>query len=535
MAMLLVFFSGLVIWGWTSPVARGWVLLWAGEPTQAWECGVEALPSPGAGKLLARTLCVVLLDSEAPMQLRWEAALTLGAVGPRAGSAVPDLVRILEDPDENDRLRWFAAQALGRLGPEARRAIPVLVDLSASDESLEKLWQHSEDRDSWCPWIDQGLDDLVNWWILEDRLWHWTAYGLADLGDEAWPALLEIIRTRDRQRFFVACYALMESTRGDAAASELLLAVVLDPQEAQDMRRCATIALTRHPPGGEAVPVLLEILEDSSDADREYLAALLGAMRGEASAAVPALIRALETGDQRSRLGVAWALARIGPEARVALPALRALREELQDEPGPNLLLCGALLQLDPEDPDAPGVMWDWLIQPTLLVPGSEIPPALSAWEPQLVRAAAPVAGPVLDDIVARLPRGSCRPAHHYPHAVLRWLGPAAKETVPDLLGELHSTTPWRRWRALRALLTIVPDDASVHQEIVDLLHSEDLEMDRRVHLAETAMWYQPTWAAPREVLTEHLGPELDNDPGDEDWVAFTAWSFIRSGVPAAR
>jgi HEAT repeat protein len=58
---------------------------------------------------------------------RWRAARALGAMGPEAREAVPELSRALKDDDA--MLRAEAAIALGHMGPAAQPAVPALKDL----------------------------------------------------------------------------------------------------------------------------------------------------------------------------------------------------------------------------------------------------------------------------------------------------------------------------------------------------------------------------------------------------------------------
>jgi HEAT repeat protein len=76
---------------------------------------IEALPT------LIKTLENQELDSET----RWNAARTLGKIGPEGTEAIPALVEALEDKEST--VREHSAEALGDIGPPAAEAIPDLV------------------------------------------------------------------------------------------------------------------------------------------------------------------------------------------------------------------------------------------------------------------------------------------------------------------------------------------------------------------------------------------------------------------------
>src|SRR6185436_8504027 len=67
----------------------------------------------------------LLADSDSETVVR--AALVIGTIGPPAASAVPALVRVLRDA-EDDPLRGHLASALGNIGPDAKDGEPALVE-----------------------------------------------------------------------------------------------------------------------------------------------------------------------------------------------------------------------------------------------------------------------------------------------------------------------------------------------------------------------------------------------------------------------
>jgi hypothetical protein len=74
--------------------------------------------------------------------------------------------------------------------------------------------------------------------------------------------------------------------------------------------------------GPEAVPPLIQTLEDENTNARRAAAYALGEVGPEAMAAVPALVQALDDEDHLVRQITAEALGKIGPRAVVAVPAL---------------------------------------------------------------------------------------------------------------------------------------------------------------------------------------------------------------------
>ncbi|MFY9552067.1 MAG: HEAT repeat domain-containing protein, partial [Thermoanaerobaculia bacterium] len=63
--------------------------------------------------------------------VRQAVAEALGAVGPKASSAVPALIAACRVPEESVHVLRACAAALGAIGPAARAALPVLREIAA--------------------------------------------------------------------------------------------------------------------------------------------------------------------------------------------------------------------------------------------------------------------------------------------------------------------------------------------------------------------------------------------------------------------
>lgn len=72
----------------------------------------------------------MLNDSD--VLVRGHAAAGLGLFGSRAGEAVPDLIRALQDSDKN--VWWSVVSTLGEIGSEAKPAISSLIKMLKDKE-----------------------------------------------------------------------------------------------------------------------------------------------------------------------------------------------------------------------------------------------------------------------------------------------------------------------------------------------------------------------------------------------------------------
>jgi HEAT repeat protein len=149
---------------------------------------------------------------------------------------------------------------------------------------------------------------------------------LITMGEPAVPALAALLRSGTPAERIAAANTLWGMGARAAAAAGDLAAALADPDPA--LRVAAAMALENMGPAAEpAVPALAKALSDRDVRARQAAVKALGAIGPAAKAALPTLTRALRRG--------AW------PEAEEAVRRIRGL------EPG-------AVLELGPEEPDAP-------------------------------------------------------------------------------------------------------------------------------------------------------------------------------------
>ncbi len=231
-------------------------------------CGILALATPSLAADKSAVDYAKDLES-ADNKVRREAAYQLSRMGQEARVALPQLIKALDDGQQQV---WFGAvTALAHLGAEAEPAIPALM------KELEDWRPYRRDR--------QGEQDLYR-----------TADALGSIGPPALPAV----------------------SNGLASTEWYVRA------------GCAKAIGFMGPSASSVIPALVRNLGDDRDEVREAVAEALGRLGPEA---VPPLVQSLQAGTPlAARQGAADALGRIGRGADAALPALRGTVDADPDE-----------------------------------------------------------------------------------------------------------------------------------------------------------------------------------------------------------
>lgn len=241
------------------------------------------LPSEGLGQDIEVAKLIEKLTKDESAQQRRSAARALGDLGKRGVTAIPALVRALEDPDSS--VRDEAENALIRFG---EAAVP---------EVLPKL---------------KDPDEFV-------RLRAVSVLGR--IGPEAKEALPEIELAKNDSSQFVRNAAIEADFRIRVEVKSL---VPLFKDKDEEKRLYAVKACGFL--GPLAKPVLAELSQalrtDKSKEVRREAAKSLAKLGRDARDAVPALTAALNDPDDTVKIHSLNALAEIGPEARSALPVI---------------------------------------------------------------------------------------------------------------------------------------------------------------------------------------------------------------------
>jgi HEAT repeat protein len=145
-----------------------------------------------------------------------------------------------------------------------------------------------------------------------------AARKLAQDGPAGLPTLRELLKSSNVEARWWATWALASFAHREAGS--LLQSQLKDPDST--VRQCAALAL-REQPYIDAIPNLIDLLEEQDPILARLAAAALIAAGREA---VPALLEVLQNGSQKARLEAIRSLANIGDER--AIPALYSAYQE---------------------------------------------------------------------------------------------------------------------------------------------------------------------------------------------------------------
>ena len=250
-----------------------------------------AEPPPDVAKLAAQL-------SSTDRDTRREAGHALEKLGPAAKTALPELIKALDDSDKQVWANAFSA--IAAIGPDAAAAIPRLVD--ALD--LRKSTDYRE-RDK-----------------AQKRMR--AAHALACIGDAARPALIEALKANDTGLRLGAAKALGEM---GAHSRDAIPGLIENLGHADEELRGEVIeTLARI--GKDAVTPLSKSLAWPDPKLRSGSARALAAIGADAAPAGPALLALLQSEKENAvRAALLTAMPRIGlPQEQIVPPLVKAFR-----------------------------------------------------------------------------------------------------------------------------------------------------------------------------------------------------------------
>jgi HEAT repeat protein len=271
-------------------------------------------------------LMKLLKDPDA--KVRWRSARSLGDYGAEAQAAVPELRSLLHDKDPI--VRYHAAVALGRIGDRSDATIDALVGAITSPDgrvaraAIEALRNLKPDPDRVMAVFEQVLtsnDHAV------------VAHALAavvERGGKAVPVLNAALK-RPRTAY-LACAAI-EQIGPDAAGTVPALTELLGRTKHSQLLIQALLALASIGPAAQsASPQIIPLLDDPTDATVPVAAAYalgsIGATNADAE-----LQRAMTKPNPFLQMVAAWSLAKIHPhDAQLKQQALDKLHAGLKSD-----------------------------------------------------------------------------------------------------------------------------------------------------------------------------------------------------------
>jgi HEAT repeat protein len=327
---------------WKSPGTPSFPLdlIQTGDPvTSAGMAHALGLIGPEAASAVPELL--LALRHKDPL-VRYRAAEALGFIGPKASStSAPALVHTLRDKD--DDVRGAAARALGRLGASApAEAIQALENLLKGRNPYLREAAAQAFGDFGSP-LPEAIPKLVQ--TLKDKNGEVASAAADALGSfgpaaaAAVPPLVEALRARETHSAAIRALGLIRSN------PSLTVPALINTKQFHDADDDIVLAIAAF--GSEAVPHLVNALQEEGASRQLRAVRALGRIGQEADAAIPSLLKLLnsETTSVRHEAFLAAASVARHPESVISeLSAFLLSGNESIREDG-----AAALLRLPPD------------------------------------------------------------------------------------------------------------------------------------------------------------------------------------------
>ena len=432
---------------------------------------------------------------------RLEAVDQLGAMREKAAEAVPALTKLLAD--DSAAVRAHAADALGKIGPAAKPAAPALIELMTDPDdavcrqALEALRQIRPGPEVGIPAVTKVLTEASP--AMQVRALH----ALAEIGPEVVPFLIEALAEEDAVHW--ACIGLQEIGPEAKDAVPALIEALDDPR--LDVRREVTLALAAiGEAAAPAIPKLVVLLDDElRRVPATYALGSIGGLPPD----VEAKIRAnCKSDDAFLRTISHWAIARLHPDDKAEVRTAVAMMLEVLKSDDPRA--CSGAVQCLIDLDAGPEIMLP-AIEETLEDADEETAKAVLD---TMAASAGPEAVPRL---LNALKHKGVRPYAAY---ILGQLGPAAKPAVGALADMLDDESPEAQREALFALAEIGAEAKAAVPAIARLIEER-----------EGPICYGACYALGRigPAATEAKPCLLEQLAGDDEFLPLvSAWALAR-------
>jgi esterase/lipase superfamily enzyme/HEAT repeat protein len=323
-----------------------------GEDELAYRIGFTLEELGPAAKPALPALIDVVENKENDDLTRSLAADAIGKIGPAARDAVPTLIRVARDEDNQEDLRCSALLSLGHIGGAAREATPHLIQIMGEPLDFDMVrWNAAEALPKIGAPADQAVPALLalcagkaNEGLRRPAIDSLAAYGKA--AGEAVPVLVSFLDHEDVYLGAAAAEALgkIGGTPHEAIAPLIRIAEHVDAH--LDMQAAAAAALADIGPA--AVDALIERLEAAGEHDRARAAATLARIGPRAADAVAPLTQILHNDSDKVRRYAAIALGELGPASRGAVDDLLIVLTDDDQHPQLRGTAATALGELGP-------------------------------------------------------------------------------------------------------------------------------------------------------------------------------------------
>jgi len=254
-------------------------------------------------------------------------AWALGAIGPAAKDAVPNLIKAFKSEQNTSHGKWdfppygFIAWALGRIGltaEQVRETVPVLAkrlhgkDLSAQNNVAWVLSRVGAAAEPAMPELLRALDK--DHWP-HKYAGYFSARALGNIGKPAIPGLCKVFAGGDAAARANAARALGWMGADAKEAVPALIGRFKNDSSGTVRGRAAVALIEIDPTGAEVISALAEALGDKAYGVRHTVAKVLGTCGPAAKAAIPALEKALKDERKEVKRAAALALGKIGKDA----------------------------------------------------------------------------------------------------------------------------------------------------------------------------------------------------------------------------